>query len=55
MELGDPTAGVRGERCRLDVVLDKLDTDFAELLATVEGGGLAELNAAEKVGVVAAV
>jgi Domain of unknown function (DUF222) len=49
MELGDPTAGVRGERCRLDVVLDKLDTDFAELLATVEGGGLAELNAAEKV------
>jgi hypothetical protein len=55
MELGDPTAGVCGERCRLDVVLDKLDTDFAELLATVEGGGLAELNAAEKVGVVAAV
>ena len=49
MELGDPTAGVRGERSRLDVVLDKLDTDFAELLATVEGGGLVELNAAEKV------
>src|SRR4029450_13052394 len=49
MELGDPRAGVRGERCGLDVVLDKFDTDFAELLATVEGGGLAGLNAAEKV------
>ena len=49
MEFGDPTAGVRVERSRLDVVLDKLDADFAELLDTVEGGGLDQLNAAEKV------
>ena len=40
MEFGDPAAGVRSERSRLDVVLDKLDADFAELLDTVEGGGL---------------
>ena len=49
MELGEPAAGVRVERSRLDVVLDKLDADFAELLDTVEGGGLDHLNAAEKV------
>ncbi len=40
---------MRAERSRLDVVLDKLDADFAELLDTVEGGGLDQLNAAEKV------
>ena len=49
MELGDQTAGVRAERSRLDVILDKLNDDFAELLDTVETGGLDQLNAAEKI------
>ena len=35
MELGDPTAGERTERSRLDVILDKLNDVFAELLDTV--------------------
>ncbi len=49
MELGDPDVGERAERCRLDAVLDRLNGDFAELLHTMEAGGLDHLNAAEKV------
>ena len=39
MELGDPSAAptVGG---RLDVILDRLDADFAELIEAVESGGL---------------
>ena len=39
----------RMERSRLDVVLDKLNGGLAELLEAVEGGGLEQLNAAEKI------
>jgi Domain of unknown function (DUF222) len=49
MELGDPDIGEPAEPFPLDVVLDKLNTDFAELLGIVEGGGLDHLNAVEKV------
>ncbi len=49
MELGDPTAEQRAERSRLDVVLDKLDNALAELIDTVETGGLDQLDNAEKV------
>jgi hypothetical protein len=49
MQLADQKAGVRTERSRLDVALDKLNGDFAELLEAVEGGGLDQLNAAEKI------
>ena len=51
MELGDPTAQQRTERGRLDVVLDKLNDDFAELLETVETGGLDQLTADQKVAI----
>ena len=50
MELGDP-AEQRTERGRLDVVLDKLNDYFAELLETVETGGLDQLTADQKVAV----
>jgi Domain of unknown function (DUF222) len=49
MELGDPGTAEPAERPRLDVILDKLNTDFAELLDTVDSGGLDHLAAAEKV------
>ena len=49
MELGDPDTAERGERSPLDVVLDKLNGVFAELLDTVDSGGLDRLSAAEKV------
>lgn len=52
MELGDPTAGERtecSERSQPDVILDKLNNDLAELLETVESGGLDHLSAAEKI------
>ena len=49
MELGDPAADQRTERGRLDVVLDRLNDDFAELLEAVEAGGLEQLDAAAKV------
>jgi hypothetical protein len=49
MELGDPDTGEPAQRSRLDVVLDKLNTDFAELLDAVDSGGLDHLNATEKV------
>jgi Domain of unknown function (DUF222) len=51
MELGDQTAGGRAERSRLDVILDNLNNNFAELLDTVEAGGLDQLTAAEKISV----
>ena len=49
MELGDPTAQQRTERGRLDVVLDKLNDNFAELVEAVESGGLDQFSAAEKI------
>jgi Domain of unknown function (DUF222) len=48
MQLGDQAAE-RAERSPLDVALDKLNGDLAELLAAVESGGLDQLNAAEKI------
>ena len=48
MELGDP-AEQRTERGRLDVVLDKLNDNFAELVEAVETGGLDQFSAAEKI------
>jgi len=39
----------RTERGRLDVVLDKLNDNFAELVKTVETGGLDQFSAAEKI------
>jgi hypothetical protein len=49
MELGDQAAGERTERSPLDVILDKLNNDFAELLDLMETGGLEHLDAAEKI------
>jgi Domain of unknown function (DUF222)/HNH endonuclease len=49
MEFGDPEVRERGERSRLDVVLDRLDGVYAELLDIVGGGGLELLDAAGKV------
>ncbi len=49
MELGDPAADQRTERGRLDVVLDRLNDDLAELVEAVESGGLEQLDAAAKV------
>jgi Domain of unknown function (DUF222) len=51
MELGDPAADQRTERGRLDVVLDRLNDDLAELVEAVETGGLDQLTAAQKVAV----
>ena len=48
MELGDP-AEQGTERGRLDVVLDKLNDNFAELVEAVESGGLDQFSAAEKI------
>jgi hypothetical protein len=49
MELGDSNTAERNERSRLDVVLDKLNVDLAELLEAVESGGLDQLTAAQKI------
>ena len=49
MQLGDQTATERTERSQLCVVLDKLNNDLAELLDTIESGGLEQLDAAEKI------
>jgi hypothetical protein len=49
MQLGDPTAGEGAERSQLDVVLDAFDAALDGLINTVEAGGLAHLNAAEKI------
>jgi hypothetical protein len=48
MELGDSNTAERNERSRLDVVLDKLNADLAELLEAVESGGLDQLTAAQR-------
>ncbi|HET9560845.1 MAG TPA: hypothetical protein VFP01_01945 [Propionibacteriaceae bacterium] len=39
MELGDQTAGERTKRTRLDVILDKLNHVYVEVLEAVETGG----------------
>jgi hypothetical protein len=49
MQLGDADTGERTERSRLDVVLDKLNDAYTEVLEAVEGGGLDQLDAAEKI------
>jgi Domain of unknown function (DUF222) len=49
MELGEPKQVQRAERSRLEVVLDKLDDVFAELLETVETDGLDQLTADQNV------
>jgi hypothetical protein len=51
MELGDHNTAERAQRSRLDIVLDKCDKVFAELLDTVETGALDQLDNAEKVAV----
>jgi hypothetical protein len=48
MQLGDP-ADLRVERCRLGMVLDKLNHVFDELVETIEHGALDQLDAVEKV------
>jgi hypothetical protein len=49
MQLGEQSAGERTERSRLDVVLDKLNHVYGELVDTMESGGLDQLSAAEKI------
>ena len=49
MQLGDASAGERTERSQLDVALDKLNDDFAELLNATETGGLEQLTAAGRI------
>jgi uncharacterized protein DUF222 len=51
MELGDPTATTRDPRSRLDEALDTFENSLAELIGTVETGGLDQLSADEKVAV----
>jgi hypothetical protein len=48
MELGDPLSE-RVARSDLDVILDNLNHDFAELVGKMESGGLDHLSAAEKI------
>ena len=48
MELGDPTATTREPRSRLDESLDTFENSLAELITTVETGGLDQLSAEEK-------
>jgi hypothetical protein len=48
MELGDHSSD-RTELPRVDVVLDKLNTNFAELVDLLEAGGLDQLDAAKRV------
>jgi Domain of unknown function (DUF222) len=49
MEVGDPRAAERTEPSPLDVVLDRLNDVYTELLDSVEAGGLDQLDAAEKI------
>jgi hypothetical protein len=49
MQLGDATAAERTQRSQLDVALNKLNDNFAELVETVESGALDQLDAAEKI------
>jgi Domain of unknown function (DUF222) len=51
MELGDPTATRREPRSRLDAALDTFENSLAELITSVETGGLDQLSAEEKVAV----
>ena len=51
MQLGDPTATTREPRSRLDEALDTFENSLAELISTVETGGLDHLSAEEKVAV----
>ena len=49
MQLGDATAGERTQRSQLDVALDTLDDAAERLIDAIEGGGLDQLDAAEKI------
>jgi Domain of unknown function (DUF222) len=49
VQLGDHNMVERAERSPLNVVLDRLGNVYAELLDTLESGGLDQLNAAEKI------
>jgi hypothetical protein len=47
MELGDRLSD-RTERPPVDVALDKLNTDFTELVDLIEAGGLDQVDAARR-------
>src|SRR6476620_1479654 len=49
MQLGDSLATTREPRSRLDAALDTFENSLAELITTVETGGLDQLSAEEKV------
>jgi Domain of unknown function (DUF222) len=51
MQLGDLTATTREPRSRLDEALDHFENSLAELITTIETGGLDQLDPDEKVGV----
>ena len=51
MQLGDPSATTREPRSRLDEALDTFENSLAELITTVDTGGLDHLSAEEKVAV----
>jgi hypothetical protein len=51
MQLGDPLATTRDPRSRLDAAFDTFENSLAELITTVETGGLDHLSAEEKVAV----
>ena len=51
MQLGDSPATTREPRSRLDEALDTFENSLAELITTVETGGLDHLSAEEKVAV----
>ena len=51
MELGDSTATTRDPRSRLDEALDTFENSLAELITSVDTGGLDHLSAEEKVAV----
>ena len=51
MQLGDSPATTREPRSRLDEALDTFENSLAELITTVETGGLDQLSAEEKVAV----
>jgi hypothetical protein len=51
MQLGDPRAATRDQRSRLDEALDTFENSLAELITSVDTGGLDHLSAEEKVAV----
>jgi len=51
MDIGDPTTTERTPRSRLDQLVDTLNDIYAELLETLESGGLDQLSDAETVAV----